>query len=160
MEHIKLSCHDGTALMPRNLLYQNKVISNMLDDGLDIDIIPINFDVANMVDYISFCEMRFAKGLINDPLSDNISDQENWFLKSLEASQLIFEKLDRIGCLMSISNFLDNEEVTDVCAKYIVQFTSKIDNIEHLRRILKVKNDFTQEEEEKIRNANLWCVHK
>ena len=133
----------------------------MLDDGLDIDTIPMNFDVANMIDYIAFCEMRFTNGLVNDPLSDCISEQENCFLKSLEANQPIYEKkLDRVGCIISISNFLDNEEVTDVSAKYIVQFAAKIDNIEHLRKILKVQNDFTPEEEEKIRNANLWCVHK
>lgn len=157
-QFIKLMCNDGIVLMPEYLVQNNKVLMNMKDDGLDLDMTPINHNVEDMQNYISFSELRFRLNLKNDPLNDTITEQEKDFLQAFEKNELVPEKkLDKIGHIISIADFIDNQDIIDVCAKHIGSVFSEMDDIELMRKILKVTNDLTPEEEEKIRNANLWC---
>jgi hypothetical protein len=162
-ECIKLSCIDGTAFMPESIVQVNKVLKDMIDDCLDIDMTPVNFPLQDIINYIRLCELRKNPAIVtSDPLNNDISDVERNYFQSLEDGIAIeWRKLDPIGRIISISDFLDNEGVTDVCAKYIVIHISKYsggkEDIETLRKILQVENDLTEEEEAKIRKANAWC---
>lgn len=163
MNCIKLSCIDGTALMPESLILENLVLKSMIDDGLDINMTPINFYVQDVTNYINFCLMRQDNNLIHDPLKDDIDVHEQSFLVSIEDRTCEPERrLDAIGNILAISDFLNNDPVTDVCTKYFVSGMEKLESkadIEFLRKVFNVTNDLTDDEIDKIRNANLWCKY-
>ena len=163
IDFTKLSCIDGTALMPDSLINDNIVLKNMIDDCLDINMTPLNFELQDVTNYINFCLMRKENNLVNDPLSDNIDVYEQSFLSALEDKNSIPErKLDPIGNILAIADFLNNDQVTDICAKYCASSIEKMeskDDIELLRRIFNTVNDLTDIEIDKIRNANLWCKY-
>lgn len=160
---IKLECVDGIALMPEFLINENLVLKNMIDDGLDINMTPINFDLQDVVNYINFCLLRLANQLVNDPLSDITDVHEQSFLVSLEDKISEPErKLDPIGNMLEISDFLNNFSITDVCTKYLLSRLEKLsskEDINFLRKVFNVNNDLTEDELEKIKNANLWCKY-
>jgi hypothetical protein len=163
MDFIKLSCLDGTALMPEVLLNENIVLKNMIDDGVDINFTPVNFDLQDVVNYMNFCLIRQENEIVHDPLSDKIDIHEQSFLTSLEDKIVTPErKLDPIGNIIAISDFLNNAQVTDVCTKHFISSIEKLssqDDIDFLRKIFNTTNDLTEVELEKIRNANLWCKY-
>lgn len=160
---IKLSCVDGIVLFPEHLINENLVLKAMVDDGLDINMTPLNFEVEDVTNYINLCLMRKENNLVNDPLSDSLNVYEQSFFSALEDKNAPPERrLDRVGNILSIANFLDNDQVTDVCAKYFVISIEKLesnDDIDFLRKVFNTVNDLTEIETDKIRNANLWCKY-
>jgi S-phase kinase-associated protein 1 len=66
-------------------------------------------------------------------------------------------KLDKVTLaqLISVTNFLNYKHLLQSCAKY---FASLIrgKSVEEMREILGVVNDFTPEEEERIKQENEW----
>ena len=162
-ENIQLECIDGIAVMPEHLINENVVLKNMVEDGLDINMTPLNFQLQDMTNYINLCLMRKKNNLVNDPLKDSVDVYEQSFFSALEDKSLDPERrLDRIGNILTIANFLNNLEVTDVCAKYFVSSIEKMssnEDIEFLRKVFNTVNDLSEVEEEKIRNANLWCKY-
>jgi len=157
-----LSSLDGTVFMPDNIVKISNLLQNMIDDGLDITMTPLNFSLQDIINYIRLCELRINNCIDNDPLNDKLSEYEESYLQSLESGiESEYRVLDPVGNIICISDFLNNEDITDCCAKYIVLKLSKYsggkEDIETLRNILQIENDFTPEEEEKIRKANAWC---
>ena len=160
---IKLLCIGGIAYMPEHLINENIVLKNMIDDCLDINMTPLNFELQDVTNYINMCLMRKENNLVNDPLSDNINVYEQSFLSALEDKNVAPERiLDRVGSILAIADFLNNNEVTDVCAKYFVLSMEKLESnndIEFLRKMFNTVNDLSEIETDKIRNANLWCKY-
>lgn len=158
----QLSSIDGTAFISDNVVKKSLVLQNMIDEGIDIEMAPLNFYLQDIINYIKLCELRISNCINNDPLNDKLSMFEESYFQSLENGiESEYRKLDPIGNVICISDFLNNEEATDCCSKYIVLKLSKYsggkDDIEILRKILQIENDFTLEEEEKVRKANAWC---
>lgn len=158
-QNYDLLCLDGTVPIPDYLINENKVLKNMLDEGLDLDMTPLNFYVKDVTNYVNLCKMRHKELLVNDPLSDKINLGEHLFLSSLE-NVSVENKIEPICNILAISNFLDNEQVIDVCTKYCATFIEKfstLDDIEKLRKMFNITNDLTDGELEKIRAINGWC---
>ena len=153
---------DGNVFMPDNIVKVSSVLDNMIEDGIDISMTPLNFHLQDIINYIRLCEIQIANYITNDPLDDKLNEFEESFLESLSHDiESEYRFLDPVGNIICISDFLNNENVTDCCAKYIVSKLSKYsggkEDIEILRNILQIENDFTPKEEEKVIKANAWC---
>ena len=155
----KLSCIDGVGLITQDIINVSEVLKSMIDDGLDINMTPLNYNLQDVVNYIKLCQLRKINKIAVEPLNDELSVFERSYFESLESEITDeYRKLDPVGAIICISDFLNNEGITDSCAKYIVERISKYSNdIQGLRKILQVENDFTEQEEAKIRKANAWC---
>jgi Skp1 family, dimerisation domain len=157
-----LTSLDGTVFMPDNVVKVSTVLQNMIDDCIDITMTPLNFPLQDLINYIKLCELRINNCIDNDPLNDKLTEYEESYLESLSYEiESKYRLLDPVGNIICISDFLNNEDITDCCAKYIVlklsQYSGGKEDIKTLRNILQIENDFTTEEEEKVRKANAWC---
>ena len=177
---IRLICTDGSAFFPEissDLALKSEVLKSMQEDGLlglHIDNTPIPYDVENVINYIKMCELHNKHHIELKPNDDSISPFEDQFLKSLLISpdkylrplltstanldwdDVLYRYMDPIGNLLCISDFLDNTHITNTCSKYLADELSQKD-VESLRKIFKIENDLSQEEENNIKKKNLWC---
>ena len=78
-----LTTLDGTVFMPDNVITKSTMLQNMKDDCLDIAMVPLNFSLQDVINYIRLCELRISNCIDNDPLNDKLSEFEESFLQSL-----------------------------------------------------------------------------
>lgn len=144
---ITLFCLDGSVFMPMYIVQSNKVLKDMQADCGDINNTPVNFNSADMITYINLCKFIKTEGLNENPFSDNISSESHQFLYSLENENVSEDRrLDTIGRLICISDFLDNNIVTELCAKYIAHRLSKLCNFDNKTAKKKVNIDILDSE--------------
>ena len=55
------------------------------------------------------------------------------------------------------ANYLDIKDLLDLSCKRVADDIKKCKTPQEIRRRYNIKNDFTPEEEEEIRNENAWC---
>ena len=83
---------------------------------------------------------------INDDI-DNITEWDKEFLGKLD-------KVTRAQ-LISVANYLNYKHLLKSCGKYIASLI-RGKSVEEMRQILGIVNDFTEEEEERIKQENEW----
>lgn len=129
---IYLSCLDGSVFMPMYIVDSNKVLKDMKADCGDINNTPVLFNSNDVTAYINLCKFVKKENLKENIYSDQITPESHQYLFSLEKDSVPEErKLDTIGTLICISDFLDNPIITDLCAKYIAHRLSKLCNFEN-----------------------------
>ncbi|CAI9303773.1 unnamed protein product [Lactuca saligna] len=113
-------------------------IKNMLDEGCSSDVIPI----PNLDSKILALVVEFLKA-------------ENHDLKAFIEEQQISTLID----LLNAANYLDIKYMLDtVCQKIADMIKDK--DVEEVREIFHIVNDFTPEEEKAIRDEYAWAYQK
>lgn len=134
----------------------SNTIKNMLEDlGVENDGIPIplNVNTEILMKVIEYCNYHTDNPVIviettETPVkTDDISPWDKEFV-DVEQPKL-FE-------MILAANFLDIKPLLDLTCKTVANMI-KGKTPEEIRVTFNIKNDFTPEEEEKVRKENEWC---
>lgn len=131
----------------------SSTIKNMLDDlGEEATNVPIplhNVTMKILEKVAQYCRYRVALPREGDEIKCNAE----WEKKFVEMDQAtLFE-------LILAANYLDIKPLLDLTCKTVAEMI-KGKSPEEIRVTFNIKNDFTPEEEEKVRKENEWCEEK
>jgi S-phase kinase-associated protein 1 len=133
----------------------SQTVANMLDDiGADAPITLHNITSKTLSKVLEYCEYH-----VNDPVESTDSDDENENkTKEISPWDKQFCEIDQSNLfeLILAANFLDIKPLLDVTCKTVANII-KGKTPEEIRKTFNIKNDFTPEEEEKVRKENEWC---
>jgi S-phase kinase-associated protein 1 len=153
---IELISKDGqTFVVDADAIFMSQLIKDMVEDNEDeVPRIPVpNVESKVLAKVIEYCEYHHDKPIeeIEKPLKGNIDDLIcDWDKKFLNV-----EQQELIEIIMA-SNYLNIKSLLDLsCAKIASMIKGK--NPEQIREMFGIENDFSPEEEEKIREENKWC---
>mmetsp|Transcript_20082 Transcript_20082/g.22349 ORF Transcript_20082/g.22349 Transcript_20082/m.22349 type:complete len:172 (+) Transcript_20082:76-591(+) len=142
-------------------------IKNMLED-LDTDgdtAIPLpNVSGKILKKVIEYCNWHVEHPSANDETKKEGTDEN----KTDEDGKLTIVKWDKdfmnveqemLFELILAANYLDIKPLLDLGCKTVVNMM-KGKSVEEIRKVFHIKNDFTPEEEAKVRKENEWCEEK
>lgn len=162
-----LQSNDDTPVqfqVSRDAAKMSGLLRDMLNDQEGTDtIIPIpNVSARTMrlvIEYIEYHHNNRASP-IEKPLKSDIKDllcewdREFIFGKLLENSDERQHEV-LINVIMA-ANFLNVKDLLDLTCAFVAGMI-RGKSAEQIRELFNIKNDFTPEEEEKIREENRWC---
>ncbi len=154
---IKLVSSDQETIeVKRKVVVQSNLIKSMLEDAEDEDIPVPNVNSKVLRKIMEFCEYESDHGPcpeIEKPLrSANLDEHvEKWYADYINVDhEMLME-------IMMASNYLDIKTLLELsCAKLASQLKNK--TVEQLREEFGLENDFTPEEEAKLREENKWAL--
>lgn len=158
---VLLQASDGTnsVNVPFEIISMSTTIKSMIDDleGCDLNSTPIilyNVNTKTLDKIIKFCDYHF-NDLKDVKSDDNKSKNElsEWDNKFCEMPQ------EELFELILAANYLDIKSLLDTTCKAVANMI-KGKTPEEIRKTFNIKNDFTPEEEEKVRKENEWCEER
>jgi len=114
-----------------------------------------NVPISNFTDVIIQKAMDFTvHHLTNplDPLDQKLSEWDLTFVNKVIADHGV----SAIYELLSLGDYLQNDQLLTVCAIYIAQHEINGRSIQELRKKYGIQNDFTVEEEQQIAEQTKW----
>jgi len=142
---VKLKSSDNKTFdVEEAVAVQSETLKNMVDDGCANDTIPlpnVSGKILEMV--LGWCKKHVDETVTGDELN------------KYEADFLDLDQADLYGLLMA-ANFLNVKGLLDRVLQRVADMI-KGKKPEEIRRIFNIKNDFTPEEEEEIRQENAWA---
>mmetsp|Transcript_9956 Transcript_9956/g.18854 ORF Transcript_9956/g.18854 Transcript_9956/m.18854 type:complete len:163 (-) Transcript_9956:2128-2616(-) len=148
---------DGNAV-PRNVGMMSVLISAMIEDDNDIStesVVPLPNVKSNILKkVIEFCEHHVNEPMmdVEKPLKSSVMSEiaSEWDAKFVDLEQeVLFE-------LILAANYMDIKSLLDLtCAKVATMIKGKTP--EEIRETFNITNDFTPEEEARVREENKWC---
>jgi S-phase kinase-associated protein 1 len=162
---ITLKANDGEEfIVPELVAIQAKTIRLMIEDDLTQDVIPLpNMRSKTLAKVIEYCK-RLAdaadaskaseEGGSTSWASPNVSDemQKTWEKQFIDVDQ------ETLFDLMMAANFLDMKELLVLTCQKVADMIKK-KNVEEIRQIFGIKNDFTPEEEEDMYLKYEWAFN-
>lgn len=159
MSLVKLTPSDNDIIIEVSLETANMsvTIKNMLEDlggGIPDVAIPLHNVTAKILQkVVEYCEYRIANPIVTDDLKKGPEEISSWERKFCSLDQdVIFE-------LILASNYLDIKPLLDLTCKTVANMI-KGKTPEEIRKTFNIKNDFTPEEEERVRKENEWCEER
>lgn len=148
---------DVTITVERSVIEMSTLIKDMLEDHSpeeETPLIPLpNIDYKTMNKVIEYMKYHYDKEWeeIEKPLKQKLEDTFCEFdLKFLEIT--VSELID----LIMAANYLNDKRLLDTtCARCAFYIKGK--TVEQIRETFGIENDFSPEEEEKIKSENDWC---
>lgn len=140
--------------IPLKIANMSKTIKNMIEEMEDCDsIIPIH-DVTKEVfeQIIVYCNHH-----LNDP-EDKRTEKEKKRTDNISEWDKEFCSIDKESLfkIINAANYLDISGLLEITCKTIANMI-KGKSPEEIREMFGIENDFTPEEEERIRKENEWC---
>ena len=154
---VRLVCENDKLDVDLEVIQKSTVLKNMIEDtGKEGEIVIPNMHSHILRKVIDYCEhyrsaapKDIKKPLVSKNLIENGVDE--W-----DASFIDIEKVDELIDLIVAANFLDIEGLLNLgCAKIATLIKGK--NVEEIRDLFGIENDFTPEEEARIREENKWA---
>lgn len=154
---VRLVCENEKLDVDLEVIQKSTVLKNMIEDtGKDGEIVIPNMHAHILRKVIEYCEhyrnsnpRDIKKPLVSKNLMEN--GVEEW-----DAAFIDIEKVDELIDLIVAANFLDIEGLLNLgCAKIATLVKGK--NVEEIRELFGIENDFTPEEEARIREENKWA---
>ncbi|KAL0490036.1 S-phase kinase-associated protein Skp1 [Acrasis kona] len=154
---VKLTSRDKQVFeVEREIIQMSGLVRDMLEEGDEDDVptIPVpNVDSKPLERVIEYCKHHHKNPAeeIEKPLKGKIEDViSEWDKKFLEIEQSLLIEL------IMAANYLNIKDLLDLtCAKVASMMKGK--SPEQIREMFGIENDFTPEEEAKIRDENRWC---
>jgi len=154
---------DAVFEVPHDVIKLSKTIDNMMEDlgeeSFNV-VIPISSVTAKQLEkVIVFCTHHVEMGRQNIPNPDAETE------KGIETKPCVMNEWETEYCnipqpdlfeLILAANFLDIKPLLDLSCLAVANMI-KGKSPEEIRKTFNIKNDFTPEEEEKIRKENEWC---
>ncbi|XP_057951769.1 SKP1-like protein 1 [Malania oleifera] len=128
---------------------QAGLIKLLVEDGCSADVIPL----PNVTGAILSKVLEFCKKHAHASADAAAADAEN--LNSWDAD-FVDVDLDVLYDLIMAANYLDIKELVDLTCETVAEMI-KGKQPEEIRKIFKIKNDFSPEEEGEIRRENQWA---
>ncbi|KAJ2313864.1 hypothetical protein H4S02_007498 [Coemansia sp. RSA 2611] len=167
MKVIKLASADG-AIIPveQDIIEQSGTIRNILSDiGSSDTPIPVpNVSGPILTKVIDYCRHHRndpSRRQPREPVYDETDSSETAIQRAISQMDDFDEEFCRVdqGTLFDLilaANFLDIQPLIDLVG-FTVANKMKGKTVEEMRATFNVKNDFTPEEEERVRQENAWC---
>lgn len=136
-------------------------IKNMLDDlgsdlssGSELPTIPLSNVTSKVltktIEYCDYYLVNKPKQLDDKKISNEITPWEIEFCN--------IDQKDLFGLILA-ANYLNIKPLLDLTCKTVANMI-KGKTPEEIRKTFNIKNDFTPEEEEKVRKDNEWCEER
>ena len=132
-------------------------ISDMMemDNDLEIPEIPLNYDGETLLLLIEYCQKHTANPSlkpISRPLKQELKDEVlSWEFEFIDKM-----KFDTVSKLLEAAMYMHMNNLIQLCSAKIASMMKGKKTAE-IREIFHIENDFTQDEENKIREENKWC---
>jgi S-phase kinase-associated protein 1 len=156
MSTVKLQASDnidGFVEVDEKTARMSLTISNMLEDLGSSDLpVPLhNVSSKILTKVLDYCKYHTDNPTVESTDDNKVSvELSPWDKHFCEMDQeSLFE-------LILAANFLDIKPLLDVTCKTVANMI-KGKSPEEIRKTFNIQNDFTPEEEEKIRKENEWC---
>ena len=156
MTVIKLQSHEGVTFnVDVDIAKQSVTIKTMLDNlGQDDEVIRLQVNDVILKKVIQWCTQHKDDPTPpyddEDKRTDDIPMWDQEFLKIDQATLLD---------LIAAANYLDIEGLLEVCCKTVANMI-KGKSPEEIRTTFNIRNDFTAEEEAKVRKENQWSKNE
>jgi len=146
--------------LPLAAAHMSSTIKNMLEDlgaegeGMAIPLNNVRTGILEKV--VTYCNyhtenpVKVSESTETTTRIDEISPWDQQFVEVDQAT--LFE-------MILAANYLDIKPLLDLTCKTVANMI-KGKTPEEIRKTFNIKNDFTPEEEEKIRKENEWCEEK
>ncbi len=125
---------------------QSRTIITVLEDSEDSYIPLADINSATFKKVLEYCkyQINYKKQKLED-------DSQNW-------NDTFFSKMDKneVFELIHAANYLDISELLMLSCKKIASFING-KNVEEIREIFDIENDFSPEEEAQARKDNSWA---
>jgi S-phase kinase-associated protein 1 len=161
-EKLNIKIADGTIFtVPKDWVLDCTLIKNLLEMCDDEDSV---LTLAEVKDYetfskiLEFCEYHHNNKLkeISKPLKgllvDEICEWDKNFFKFEKNNKSSMDKI-LLQNMIQLANYLDYSDLLQICAAVIAENIKGM-TTEEMREYFGVENDFTPEEEQKIREEN------
>ena len=151
-EMISVICSDGVSVqMPEECVKMNLVLKCLAEDCGSADGTPLSEISSKTFKQI----VEFSKEHVNNPCTKDNKKIDEW---DLSFCQSIYDtnKVDLFK-LYAGSNYIDNPQLLDVCAKFLAR-QIKGKTADEIRKEFNIKNDLTPEQEADIKKKNEWCL--
>jgi len=148
---IILKSFDGeTFEIEEAVALESKTIKHLIDDVSDDTGIPIpNVTGKILAKVIEYCKKHVESARSNEkPLEDEL---KKWDAEFVQVDQNTFFDL------MLAANYLDIKSLLDLTCKTTADMMLAAKTPEAIREKFNIKNDYSPEEEQKIRSENQWA---
>lgn len=146
----------------RNNMRLNHLIREMYNEDIDEDAqpddtpIPLpNVSSKDLKKVIEFCDYFHINPMkdIDKPLRSSNMEEcvTKWY------SEFINLPKEEVFSLVMAANYLDNKQLLELCCAKVATFI-KGRTPEEIRSLFEIENDFSHEEEQRIREDNKWCA--
>lgn len=146
MEKVKIISNDGKPFITqKKVIILCETIKNLVEDiGTDQEITLPNIDGKTLEKILEYCKYHVNH---ND---ENKEENEKW------DQDYIAVEMEFVFKIITAANYLEIKSLLELGCKYVAK---KLEGktTEEMREILGVENDFTPEEEEKIKKETEWC---
>ena len=145
--------HDRFPIAKSDLVRESCVASLMEPHEVEINVPPASSNTIKNI--IKFIEIQNIDRFV--PL--NNKDKPDFNIRSLKKIHMDFLKsytIKEMNEILLTAHFLDMKSLTDLICAYYASLM-KSNSVEKIRKIFDIKNDFSPEDEAKIRSENQWC---
>lgn len=157
---VKLSPSDdpsATVEVSLDVANMSLTIKNMLEDLAGGGVTDVSIPLNNVTSKVLTKVIEYCKHHVENPTKldtdkskEDISPWDKQFAGVDQAT--LFE-------LILAANYLDIKPLLDLTCKTVANMI-KGKTPEEIRKTFNIKNDFTPEEEEKVRKENEWCEER
>lgn len=141
----------------RNNMKLNHLIMEMYSDDVDNDmIIPLpnvsSKDLKRVIDFCDYFHINPMKN-IEKPLKSTSLEEcvAKWYSDFIN-----LPTKEEVFSMVMAANYLDNRPLLELCCAKVATYI-KGRTPEEIRTVFDIENDFTHEEEQRIREDNKWC---
>jgi S-phase kinase-associated protein 1 len=155
-DNVILVSRDGVSFtVSKNVANTLDLIKSMLiEEENEVEIPLPNVDGKTLEKVIQYCEhyLKEPMTVLEKPLkSANLTK----IVQEFYADYIINITDEELLLLCEAANYLDNKQLLDLCCAQIASFI-KGKTVEEIREKFGIVNDFTPEEEAKVREENSW----
>ncbi|CAE6076840.1 unnamed protein product [Arabidopsis arenosa] len=143
------SCDGESFQVEEAVAVQSQTIAHMVEDDCVGDGIPVsNVTGAILSKVIEYCKKHVVADSATEESIDELKKWDAEFMRAMEQSTL-FD-------VILAANYLNIKDLLDLgCQTVADMITGK--NPDEIRALFGIRNDFTPEEEEEIRQQNQWA---
>ncbi|GKC08142.1 SKP1-like protein 1B [Tanacetum coccineum] len=150
---IELRSSDGeTFHVEETVVLQSETIKQMIDDDCANAAIPLpnvtSMTLAKVIEYI--------KKHAEKPKDDDDKKVAEEDLKKFDAEFVKVDQESMLFDLVRAANYLNIKSLLDLTCQAVADSIKDL-SVEELRKKFNIQNDFTPEEEAKVRKENAWA---
>uniref|UniRef100_A0A2N9FVH5 SKP1-like protein n=1 Tax=Fagus sylvatica TaxID=28930 RepID=A0A2N9FVH5_FAGSY len=139
------SSDNETFEMEERVAMLSETIKHLIEDDCVDSVIPVpNVKSDTLARVIEYCKKHVES-----------SESESEALKTWDAEFVDIEQ-NTLFALILAANYLDIKGLLDLTCQTVADMM-KGKSVEEIRKIFNITNDFTPEEEEKVRKENQWA---
>ncbi|PNH02915.1 SCF ubiquitin ligase complex protein SKP1b [Tetrabaena socialis] len=152
---IKLMTSDSQMFeVDEDAAFLSQTVRNLVEDAGSEGVIPLpNVSgriLASVIEYCKYHAQPEKKGADGQPTPKTEADVKLWDDEFAKVDQ------ETLFSIILAANYMNIKGLLDLTCKTVANMIKGKD-VEEIRKIFNIKNDFTPEEEEEVRRENQWA---